>query len=101
MWWIASRAEDEQYKGKNSLLRGDVLVLGGCVDELDLVQDEMPPTMVASPIYRGPGPLPNIEREGSQQWRANLKGDSEYTYPDKSSLRLPKALVMTLRWAPW
>ena len=22
--------------------------------------------------------FPNIEREGSQQWRANLKGDSEY-----------------------
>ena len=21
---------------------------------------------------------PNIEREGSQQWRANLKGDSKY-----------------------
>ena len=22
--------------------------------------------------------FPNIEREGSQQWRANLKGDSKY-----------------------
>ena len=62
-WWIASRAEDEQYKGKNSLLRRGVLVLGGCEDGSDLVQDEMaeaqlPPTVVASPIYRGPGPLP-------------------------------------------
>ena len=28
VWWIASRAEDEQYKGKNSLLRRGVLVLG-------------------------------------------------------------------------
>ena len=57
-WWIASWADDEQYKGKNSLLRRGVLVLGGCED--DLVQDdlEMPPTVVASPIYRGPGPLP-------------------------------------------
>ena len=63
VWWIASRAEDEQYKGKNSLLRRGVLVLGGYVDGLDLVQDEMveallPPTVVANPIYGGPGPLP-------------------------------------------
>ena len=63
--WIASWAEDEKYKGMNSLLRRGVLVLGGCEDGLDLVQDEMaeaqlelPPTVVASPIYRGPGPLP-------------------------------------------
>ena len=41
VWWIASWAEDEQYKGKNNLLRGGVLVLGGCEDGLDLVQDEM------------------------------------------------------------
>src|SRR3989337_637361 len=27
VWWIASWAEDEQYKGKNSLLRRGVLVL--------------------------------------------------------------------------
>ena len=40
-------------------------MLGGCEDELDLVQDEMveaqfelSSTMVATPIYRGPGPLP-------------------------------------------
>ena len=36
MWWIASRAEDEPYKGKNNLLRRGVLVLGGCEDDLDL-----------------------------------------------------------------
>ena len=30
-WWIASWAEDEQYKGKNSLLRRGVLVLGELV----------------------------------------------------------------------
>ena len=34
---------------------------------MDLIQDYFPPTVVASPIYRGPGPLPNIEREGLQQ----------------------------------
>ena len=33
-------------------------------------------TMVASSTYIGPGPLPNIEREGSQQRRADLEGDS-------------------------
>ena len=63
VWRIASRAEDEQYKGKNSLLRRGVLVVGGFVDGLDLVQDEMAkgppiPTVVANPICRGPGPLP-------------------------------------------
>ena len=37
MWWrwIASWAKDEQYKGKNSLLRRGVLVFGGCEDELN------------------------------------------------------------------
>ena len=63
-WWIASGAEDEQYKGKNSLLRRGVLVLGELVwvriaqDEIDLPLNELPPTVVANPIYRGPGPLP-------------------------------------------
>ena len=41
VWWIAYQVEDEQYKGKNSLLRRGVLVLGGCEDGLDLVQVEM------------------------------------------------------------
>ena len=44
--------------------------------------------------------FPNIEREGSQQWRANLKGAASINYPDKSSLRLRKALVVTPSWAP-
>ena len=48
---VASRAEDEQYKGKNSLLRRGVLVLGGCKDGMDPVQDEMPPN--ESPSYCG------------------------------------------------
>ena len=55
VWWIASRAEDEQYKGKNSLLRRGVLVLGEYVDGLNLGPLTM---VVASPLYRGPGPLP-------------------------------------------
>ena len=33
VWWIASWAKDEQYKGKNNLLRRGVLVL----DELVVV----------------------------------------------------------------
>ena len=63
-WWIASWAKDEQYKGKNSLLRRGVLVLGELVweritqDEMPEAQFELPPTVVASPNYRGPGPLP-------------------------------------------
>ena len=59
VWWIASWAEDEHYKGKNSLLRRGVLVLGGCEDEMNEFQtSSIPPTVVANPIYRGPGPLP-------------------------------------------
>ena len=59
-------------------------MLGVCEDRMDLVQDEMiresgpaelPPTVVASPIYRGLVLSPNIEREGSQQW-PNSKGDN-------------------------
>ena len=63
-WWIASWAEDEQYKGKNSLLRRGVLVIGELVwvritqDEIELSLRFFSPTVVASPIYRGPGPLP-------------------------------------------
>ena len=58
-WWIASWAGDEQYKGKNSLLRRGVLVLSELVVVLvSLDPSDPPPTMVANPIYRGPGPLP-------------------------------------------
>ncbi len=59
VWWVASWAEDEQYKGKNSLLRGGVLVLGGhvCV-VIDRSVFSPSSMVVASPIYSGPGPLP-------------------------------------------
>ena len=70
VWWIASWAEDEKYKGKNSLLLRGVLVL--C--ELVLVR------MISIPLFAESLLLwwlvlfiealvlsPNIEREGSQQ----------------------------------
>ena len=37
-WWIASWAEDEQYKGKNGLLRRGALVLG----EIEVVRIDPP-----------------------------------------------------------
>ena len=67
---------------------------------MDPVQDQLPPMVVASPIYRGPGPLPkflggkgfhNGQFEGGQLVQAILT---------KGGLRLPKALVVTLSWAP-
>ena len=47
------------------------LLLGG----MDPVQDEMPPTVVASPIYSGLGLLPKCRREGIPQ-RPILKGEN-------------------------
>ena len=44
--------------------------------------------------------FPNIEQEGILQ-RPNSKETTSTSYPDKSGLRLPKALVVTLSWAPW
>ena len=38
-------------------------------------QYEMPPTMVASPIYTGPGPLPKYGA-GREPTTVNLKGDN-------------------------
>ena len=64
VWWIASGADDEQYKGKNSLARG-VLELVRSTSWVSSIaygsnEDSMrsPYSVVASPIYRGPGPLP-------------------------------------------
>ena len=34
VWWIASGADDEQYRRKNFLMRGGVLVLGELVCEV-------------------------------------------------------------------
>ena len=68
-------------------------MLGGCEDGVDPVQDELPPTVVASPIYRGLVLFPNIEREGMPQWPIQA-------ILTKGGLRLPKALVVTPSWAP-
>ena len=65
-WWIASWADDEQYKGKNSLLRRGVLVLGELV-WVRITQGEMPPTMWLVLFIEALVLSPNIEREGSQQ----------------------------------
>ena len=66
VWWIASWAEDEQYKGKNNLLRRGVLVLGGCEDELN---EFFRPLLLWWLILFIEALVlsPNIEREGRQQ----------------------------------
>ena len=98
MWWslIASWAEDEQYKGKNSLLRRRVLVLDGREDELNEFQPRWIPLLLWWLILFIEALVlsPNIDQEGSQQWPIQ-KGTTSTAYPDKSSLRLPKALVVT------
>ena len=66
-WWIASWAEDEQYKGKNSLLRRGVLVLGGGEDELDPFETSCLLLWWLILFTEALVLSPNIEREGSQQ----------------------------------
>ena len=73
VWWIASWADDEQYKGKNSLLRRGVLVLGELVRVrmigiLSLLWWWLVLFIEALVLF------PNIEREGRQQL-AILKGN--------------------------
>ena len=61
-------------------------MLGGCEDELSLFQSPPYSRSVFVPLLLWWLVLfiealvlsPNIEREGSQQWRANMKGDSKY-----------------------
>ena len=55
LWWLALLVEPLEETEPNPLLRGWLVLF-----------------IVALVLY------PNIEREGSQQWRANLKGDSKY-----------------------
>ena len=66
VWWIASRTEDEQYKGKNSLLRRGVLVLGGCEDELNEFDVSCLLLWWLVLFIEALVLFPNIEREGSQ-----------------------------------
>ena len=110
VWWIATWADDdEQYKGEQPR---EGLFLAGAMnywEELSHLSLSLPDLLYPS-IPRSCGWLvlliealvlfPKIKREGSQQWRANLKGAASINYPDKSSLRLRKALVMTPSWAP-
>ena len=103
MWWcrIASWAKDKQYKGKNNLLRRGVLVLGGCEDELNEFLRQRDLLLWWLILFIEALVLsPKIEQEGSQQ-RPIRKGTASTAYPDKSSLRLQKALVVTPPWAPW
>ena len=93
VWWIASWADDdEQYKEEQP--REGLFLAGAmnCWEELSHLSLSLSLSIYASnPTDRTPllcGWLvlfiealvlfPNIEREGSQQWRANLKGDSKY-----------------------
>ena len=80
VWWIASWAEDEQYKGKSSLLRRGVHVLG----ELVWVRVDLNPFGMSCLLLwwlvlfiEALVLSPNIECEGIQQ-RPNSKGDNQY-----------------------
>ena len=92
VWWIASWADDdEQYKEeqpREGLFLAEAM---NCWEEfshlsLSLSLSLSRPTKPEPPLLCGWLVLfiealvlfPNIEREGSQQWRANLKGDNKY-----------------------
>ena len=62
------------YKGKNNLMRLRCSC-ALCVGE-DSPSSFLPWWLVL--FIEALVLSPNIEREGSQQWRANLKGDSKY-----------------------
>ena len=71
---------------------------------MDPIQGEF---SLSGSVYYGGGYLfiealvlfPNIRREGIPQ-RPIRRGTTSTSYPDKSSLRLPKALVVTSSWVP-
>ena len=100
VWWIASWADDdEQYKEEQPR---EGLFLAGAMNcsvefshllSLCLQPTDRTPSFCLIVFLDLPSPLPfpcgwlvlfiealvlfpNIEREGSQQWRANLKGDN-------------------------
>ena len=99
VWWIASWADDdEQYKEEQP--REGLFLAGAmnCWEELSHLSLSLSLFLIETPLSRASfsellsslspscgwlilfiGSLvlfPNIEREGSQQWRANLKGGS-------------------------
>ena len=84
--WIASWADDdEQYKEEQP--REGLFLAGAmnCWEEFNHLSLS-PSFQLVDPLPCGCLVLfiealvlfPNIEREGSQQWRANLKGDNKY-----------------------
>ena len=85
VWWIASWADDdEQYKEEQP--REGLFLAGAmnCWEEFSHPSLSLSLSLIEPPLLSGWLVLfiealvlfPNIEREGSQQWRANLKGDS-------------------------
>ena len=83
VWWIASWADDdEQYKEEQPR---EGLFLAGA---MNCWEEFSHPSLSLSIVLSLPSCgwlvlfiealvlFPNIEREGSQQWRANLKGDN-------------------------
>ena len=98
MWWIASWAgDDEQYKEEQP--REGLFLAGAmnCWEELSHPSLSLPDLLyLSNSLASSFSPafsllwlcgwlvlfiealvlFPNIEREGSQQWRANLKGES-------------------------
>ena len=74
-------------------------MLGGCEDELNEFETSCLLLWWLILFIEALVLSPNIERDVSQQWPI-LKGTASTTYPDKTSLRLQKALVVTLSWAP-
>ena len=96
VWWIASWADDdEQYKEEQP--REGLLLAGAmnCWEEFSHLSLSLSASNLSNEPLSSchPTPLlcgwlvlfiealvlfPNIEREGSQQWRANLKGDNKY-----------------------
>ena len=97
VWWIPSWAnDDEQYKEEQPR---EGLFLAGAMNcwedfshpslSLSLLNPSEPLFLILppkTPVFCGWLVLflealvlfPNIKREGSQQWRANLKGDNQY-----------------------
>ena len=98
--WIASWADDdEQYKGgqpREGMFLAGAMNCWGEFSHLSLSLSLflLTTSLLVEPLEETePNPLlhgwpvlfiealvlfPNIEREGSQQWRANLKGDNKY-----------------------
>ena len=68
---------------------------------MDPVQDQLPPMVVASRIYRGPGPLPKCLGEKGSHNGQFEGGQLVQAILTKGGLRLPKVLVVMPSWAPW